>query len=344
MPTPPRFRILPKLLMMSSDREPQTTKVFFREAIARALREEMRRDETIIVLGQDVGAFGGSYKEFMGLHKEFGKMRVWNTPVAEAAMIGLGVGAAASGMRPIVSITYMDFLMLGLDPLVNYAAKARYKTGGQLRVPLIVKVTAGAKGQGVAHSQCLESWLMAVPGLKVVAPSTPADAYGLLKSALQEDGPIVYIDHKRLFQTPGHVPAEEYVTPLGQACVRRTGTDLTIVTHSYMTSVALDAADRLAKHGISCEIIDLRTLMPLDMPTICASVVRTRALLTVEEGQATCGVGAEVAFRVREAVGSVLVGRLGALPAPVSSNPILETACIPDAKRVISATRQLLAV
>src|SRR5579872_2822828 len=160
---------------MSSDAAPVTEKLFFREAIARALREEMRRDGKVILLGQDVGAFGGSYKEFVGLQQEFGPGRVRNTPVAEAAMVGLGVGAAAAGLRPLVSITYMDFLMLGLDPLVNYAAKARFKTGGQLRVPLVVKLTAGAKGQGVVHSQSFESWLMSVPGLRVVAPSNASD-------------------------------------------------------------------------------------------------------------------------------------------------------------------------
>src|SRR6202161_3498045 len=189
--------------------EAGTIKLFFREAIARAVHEEMAADERVIVLGQDVGAFGGSYKEFLGLHDQFGAARVRNTPVAEAAMVGLGVGAAAAGMRPLVSITYMDFLLLGLDPLVNFAAKARYKTGGQITAPIVVKVTAGAKVQRVAHSQCLESWLMGVPGLKVVAPSTPADAYGLIKSALQDDGPVVFVDHKRLFPTAGKVAMDE---------------------------------------------------------------------------------------------------------------------------------------
>src|SRR5579859_531502 len=190
---------------MSSEPASATQKLFFREAIARAVREEMRRDAGVIVLGQDVGPFGGSYKEFVGLFDEFGPARVRNTPVAEPTMVGLAVGAAAAGMRPLVSITYMDFLMLGLDPLVNYAAKARYKTGGQIKVPVVVKTTAGAKGQGVAHSQCIEAWLMGVPGLKVLAPSTPADAYGLLKSALRETGPVVFIDHKRLFPTAGEI-------------------------------------------------------------------------------------------------------------------------------------------
>lgn len=329
---------------MSSE-SPQVVKLFFREAIARAVREEMLGDESVIVLGQDVGRFGGSYKEFVGLFEQFGAARVRDTPVAEAAMIGLGAGAAAAGMRPLVSITYMDFLMLGLDPLVNFAAKAHFKTGGQLSVPMVVKTTAGAKGQGVAHSQCIEAWIMGVPGLKVVAPSTPADAYGLMKSALREPGPVVFVDHKRLFPTAGEVAAHEHAVPIGKALVRRSGKDVTIVTHSYMTRIAVEAAEQLAAENISCEVVDLRTLAPLDLTTICESVARTGALLTLEEGQTTCGVGAEVAFRVRETLGATgiaRVARLGALAAPVSSNPVLEAACLPDAERVVQAVRRLL--
>jgi pyruvate dehydrogenase E1 component beta subunit len=317
-------------------------KVFFREAIARALREEMARDPSVILLGQDVGDFGGSYKEFTALRSEFTAARVRDTPVAEAAMIGIGAGAAAFGMRPVVSITYMDFLMLGLDPLVNYAAKARFKTGGLLRVPLVVKTTAGAKGQGVAHSQCLDSWVMSVPGLKVVAPSTPADAYGLMKAALREEGPVIYIDHKKLFQTPGMLDPQEHLVPIGSALIRRPGRDLTIVTHSYMTTIALDAAQKLEGESLSCEVIDLRSLSPLDMETVNKSVARTGALLCLEEGQITCGVGAEVALRVFEALGPVRWARIGPLPAPVSSNPVLESACIPDAARVMTAARRLI--
>ncbi len=175
---------------MSGNVQEPIERMFFREAIVRAMREEMTRDDRIFVLGQDVGAFGGSYREFDGLFAEFGASRVRDVPVAEAAMVGVGVGAAAAGYRPLVSITYMDFMMIGFDPLINYGAKLRYKTGGQLTAPVVVKTTAGAKGQGVAHSQCIEAWLMSVPGLKVVAPSTPADACGLLKTALREDGPV----------------------------------------------------------------------------------------------------------------------------------------------------------
>jgi pyruvate/2-oxoglutarate/acetoin dehydrogenase E1 component len=245
-------------------------------------------------------------------------------------------------MRPLVSITYMDFLMLGLDPLVNFAAKARFKTGGQLSVPMVVKTTAGAKGQGVAHSQCIEAWIMGVPGLKVVAPSTPADAYGLMKSALRETGPVVFVDHKRLFPTAGEVAVREHAVPIGKALIRRHGQDVTIVTHSYMSRIALESAENLAAENVSCEIVDLRTLAPLDLTTVCESVARTGALLTLEEGQTACGVGAEVAFRVREELGELRVARVGARAAPVSSNPVLEAACLPDAVRVAEAIHRLL--
>jgi pyruvate/2-oxoglutarate/acetoin dehydrogenase E1 component len=327
---------------MSSETAPKTKKLFFREAIARAMAEEMSRDSKVILLGQDVGAFGGSYKEFVGLLERFGPDRVRDTPVAEAGMIGVGVGAAAVGLRPVVSITYMDFLMLGLDPLVNYAAKARFKTGGQITVPVVVKTTAGAKGQGVAHSQCIESWLMAVPGLKVVAPATPADAYGFMKSALRDNGPVLYVDHKRLFPTAGEVPTQETLTPFGRVAVRRAGNHVTIVSHGYMTRVTLDAAEELAKFDVSCEVIDLRSLAPLDIAAIAASAERTGALVTVEEGQLTCGVGAEICFQVRERLESVRVARVGALPAPVSSNPVLEAACLPNVDRLVGVVNQLL--
>jgi pyruvate dehydrogenase E1 component beta subunit len=327
---------------MSTEAAPRTERLFYREAIARAVREKMTDDERIFILGQDVGAFGGSYREFDGLFAIFGPERVRDTPVAEAAMVGIGVGAAAAGYRPVVSITYMDFIMLGLDPLVNYGAKLRYKTGGQLTAPVVVKTTAGAKGQGVAHSQCIEAWLMSVPGLKVVAPSTPADAYGLMRAALEETGPVVFVDHKRLFPIPGDVPLEQASAPIGRAAVRRQGTDLTITTHSFMTRVALEAAETLSRLGVSCEVIDLRTLAPLDIETVTASVRRTNALLTLEEGQVICGVGAEVAAQVQSRLGPIRVARIGALPAPISSNPVLEAACVPTADRVVAAAQQLL--
>lgn len=317
-------------------------KLFFREAICRAVAEAMDEDERVILMGQDVAGFGGSYKEFVGLLDRFGPGRVRDTPVAEAAMIGMGVGAAAAGLRPLVSITYMDFLMLGLDPLVNYGAKARFKTGGQLTVPLVVKTTAGAKGQGVAHSQSIEAWLMSVPGLKVVAPSTPADAYGLMKTALTCDGPVVFVDHKRLFPTAGEVPVAARAIPFGQALVRRAGQDVTLATHSFMTRVALEAAERLAAQGVSCEVIDLRSLAPLDVETVARSAARTGRLITLEEGQLSGGVGVELIHRVCEITGPLVTGRIGARPAPISSNPVLEAAAIPDAELVVQIVLERL--
>lgn len=329
----------------SSAPEPETdagTRLYFREAIARALAEEMALDERVIILGQDVGAFGGAYKETLGLLDRFGAARVRNTSVAEAAIVGVAVGAAAAGLRPVACITYMDFLMLALDPLVNYGAKLRYKTGGQLHVPLVVKTTAGAKGQGVAHSQCLEAWLMNVPGLKVVSPATPADAYGLLKSAIRDEGPVVFVDHKRLFPLADLVPVGEAALPLGRATVRRHGRDVTITAFSYMTRLALEAAECLGQSGIDCEVIDLRSLAPLDLETLCASVAKTRALLTVEEGQPVCGVGAEILCSVQARVGPVACARLGARRAPISSNPILEAYCLPSTERIVAEVQALL--
>ena len=327
---------------MLNEQAATSTKVFFREANIRALREEMRQNPRVLISGQDVGAFGGSYREFEGLYQEFGAERVRDTPVAEAASIGIGVGAAAAGFRPLVSITYMDFLMLGFDPLINYAAKLRYKTGGLLTAPVVVKTTAGALGQGVAHSQCLEAYLMNVPGLKVVAASTPADAYGLMKTALRNDGPVVFIDHKRLFPIPGEVPDAETFIPFGKAMVRKAGTDVTISTHGFMVRVALEATEILESQGVSTEVIDLRSLAPLDLDTVATSVEKTGALVTLEEGQTACGVGAEVAARIYESIGIRRWARVGALPAPVSSNPVFEAACIPDAARVVNAIHLLL--
>ena len=327
---------------MSGDPPPSGERMFFREAIALAVGEAMRDDPRVVVIGQDVGAFGGAYREFDGLFADFGPGRVRDTPVSEAACVGVGVGAAAAGLRPLVSITYMDFILLGLDPLVNYGAKLRYKTAGALHAPVVVKTTAGAKGQGVSHSQCLEAWLMSVPGLRVVAPSNVADAYGLMAAALQADGPVVYVDHKKLFPLSGPAPRRGEVTPLGVAAVLRPGADLTLATHGYMVRIALEAAEDLAAQGIEAEVIDLRSLSPLDVDTISGSVARTGRLLTLEEGQVTSGVGAEVIARAQERLGPFPSRRVGALAAPVSSNPVLEAACIPDAARVAAAAATLV--
>jgi pyruvate/2-oxoglutarate/acetoin dehydrogenase E1 component len=317
-------------------------RLFFREAIARAIAEEMDRDARVILLGQDIAAHGGSYAETRGLFERFGSSRVRNTPVAEAVTVGLAAGAAAAGLRPLAFITYIDFLMLGLDPLVNYAAKLRFKSAGQLTAPMVVKATAGAKGQGPTHAQALDSWLMNVPGLTVLAPSTAGDAYGLLKTAIRSPGPVVYIDHKRLFPLGGEVPDFEELVPIGSAAVRREGRDITIVAHSYMSVVALEASRQLAVVGIDAEVIDLRSLWPIDWETLVNSVRRTGHALFVEEGQVVCGVGAELAFGLQERVSGLRVARLGARRAPVAASPELESYTIPNAQRIAQSAQRVL--
>jgi pyruvate dehydrogenase E1 component beta subunit len=317
-------------------------RLFFREAIARAIAEEMEREPRVLLLGQDIAEHGGSYAETRGLYERFGAARVRNTPVAEAATVGLAVGAAAAGLRPMAFITYVDFLMIGLDPLVNYAAKLEYKSAGQLHAPMVVKATAGAMGQGPTHAQSLDSWLMSVPGLTVLTPSTAGDAYGLLKTALRAPGPVVFIDHKRLFRLGGEVPASEMLIPAGSAAVRREGRDIALIAHSYMSVVTLEAARLLAGEGIEAEVIDLRSLWPVDWGTLEASVRRTGCALFIEEGQVVCGVGAELAFQLNERLPGLHVARLGARRVPVSASPVLEAYAIPDAPRIAESARQLL--
>jgi acetoin:2,6-dichlorophenolindophenol oxidoreductase subunit beta len=318
------------------------SKLFFREALARAIGEEMQRDPHLFLLGQDIAQHGGSYGETRGLFERFGPARVRNTPVAEAMTLGLAAGASAAGLRAMAFITYLDFLMLGLDALVNYAAKLSFKSAGALTAPMVVKATAGAKGQGPTHAQSIESWLMNVPGLTVLAPSSAGDAYGLLKTALRAPGPVVFIDHKKLFPLGGVVPEQEELIPVGRAIVRRAGRHLTLVAHSYMSVLALQAAEALAQSGIEAEIIDLRSLWPIDWDTLADSAARTGNVLVVEEGQVVCGVGAELAFGLHERIAGLKVARLGARRAPVSSSPVLEAYTIPDAHAIVQAARRLV--
>jgi len=317
-------------------------RVFFREALSRAIAEEMEREPRLFLLGQDIAGHGGSYAETRGLFERFGPARVRNTPVAEAMTVGFAAGAAAAGLRAMAFITYLDFLMLGLDALVNYAAKLRFKSAGQLTAPMVVKATAGAKGQGPTHAQCIESWLMNVAGLTVLAPSTAGDAYGLLKSALRAPGPVVFIDHKKLFPYGGIVPEQEELIPIGTAAVRRVGRHLTLVAHSYMSVLALEAATQLAVSGIEAEVIDLRSLWPIDWDSLTISARHTGHLLVVEEGQVVCGVGAELAFGLRERVPELRVARLGARRMPVAASPALEAYAIPDVQAIVCAAQALL--
>jgi pyruvate/2-oxoglutarate/acetoin dehydrogenase E1 component len=314
-------------------------------AITSTLAEAMRADDRVFVLGEDV-AEGGPYTATAGLAEEFGAGRVLNTPISEAAITGVAIGAAQSGMRPVLEIMFIDFITLALDQLVNGAAKAHFMSGGQLTVPLVLRTQGGAGQRGAAqHSQSLESWLTHVPGLKVVMPSTPADAAGLLLSAIADPNPVVFIENKRLYFRTGDV-AEQMDVPIGRAVTRREGGDVTIVALSAMVDEALAAADILAADdGVEAEVIDPRTLVPLDLDAIVASVERTGRLVVAHEAVEHGGVGGEIAARVQAVAFDRLdapVERVGAPFAPIPFSPPLEDAYLPDAAAIVAAARRTL--
>jgi pyruvate/2-oxoglutarate/acetoin dehydrogenase E1 component len=314
-------------------------------AITSTLAEAMRADDRVFVLGEDV-AEGGPYTATAGLAEEFGAGRVLNTPISEAAITGVAIGAAQSGMRPVLEIMFIDFITLALDQLVNGAAKAHFMSGGQLTVPLVLRTQGGAGQRGAAqHSQSLESWLTHVPGLKVVMPSTPADAAGLLVSAIADPNPVVFIENKRLYFRTGDV-AEQMDVPIGRAVTRREGGDVTIVALSAMVDEALAAADILAADdGVEAEVIDPRTLVPLDLDAIVASVERTGRLVVAHEAVEHGGVGGEIAARVQAVAFDRLdapVERVGAPFAPIPFSPPLEDAYLPDAAAIVAAARRTL--
>lgn len=317
----------------------------YREALGDALREELGRDPGVLILGEDV-AVGGPFGVTKGLAEEFGQNRVINTPISEGTVVGLAVGAALLGARPVVEVMFTDFITLAMDQLVNHAGKLHYMSGGQLRVPLTVRVQGGALGGwGAHHSQCLEAWFQHIPGLRVVIPATPADAKGLLKSAIRDDNPVLFVEHRGLYASRGEVPGGDHLVPLGVAAIRRPGQDVTLLALSRMVSVALEAAEELAAQGISVEVIDPRSLTPLDLDTIVASVKKTGRLVVVHEAVATGGVGAELAARVQEAAFDYLdspILRVGAPFAPVPASLELEKLYVPGAARVASAVRDTL--
>ena len=314
-------------------------------ALNRALADEMRRDPRVMVLGEDV-AEGGPYGATRDLAEEFGERRVRNTPISEATVTGIAIGAALSGWRPVVEIMFIDFITLALDQLVNQAAKARYMSGGQLRVPLVLRTQGGAGARsGAQHSQSLEAWLVHVPGLKVVMPSTPADAAGLLQAAIRDDDPVVVVEHKTLYYRKGEVP-DDALVPLGRAAVRRSGRDVTIVATSRMVDEALTAAETLAAEGIEAEVIDPRTLQPLDVDTLVASVARTGRCVVAHEAVTTGGFGAEVASLVQQEALDRLeapVLRVGAPFAPVPASPPLEDTYLVGAAQIADAVRRAMA-
>lgn len=318
----------------------------YREAVCRALDEEMSRDENVIFFGEDVAKAGGVFKVTPGLYEKYGPSRVRDTPISEAAIVGAGVGAAVTGLRPVVELMFVDFAAVTLDQIINQAAKLRFMSGGQIKVPLTIRAAQGA-GAGFAsqHSQCCEAWFMHAPGLKVAVPSNPADALGLLKTAIRDDNPVVFLEHKFQYAERGEVPDEEHILPFGVANVVRQGTDVTIVAVQRMVAAALSAADELVKEGITCEVIDPRTLVPLDMDTILNSVKKTGRLITVEEAVHAGGWGAEVATQVTDKAiwyleGPVIRVTMGAGIIPFSGP--LEEAMIPDKKRVIEAARRAM--
>jgi acetoin:2,6-dichlorophenolindophenol oxidoreductase subunit beta len=323
---------------------PETTYV---KAITSTLADAMRADDRVFLLGEDV-VEGGPYTATAGLAHEFGAERVVNTPISEAAITGVAIGAAQSGMRPVLEIMFIDFITLALDQLVNGAAKAHFMSGGQLTVPLVLRTQGGAGYRGAAqHSQSLESWLTHVPGLKVVMPSRPIDAAGLLASAIADPNPVVYIENKTLYFRKGEVPEPVVPVPIGKAATRREGSDVTIVALSRLVDDALAAADRLAaEDGIEAEVIDPRTLVPLDLEAILESVKGTGRLVVAHEAVEHGGFGAEIAAQVQSAAFDFLdgpVGRVGAPFAPIPFSPPLEDAYLPGVDEVVAAVRELLA-
>jgi len=310
----------------------------YREALRSALQEEMRRDERVFVVGEEVGRYGGAYAVTKGLFEEFGARRMIDTPISEAATVGLGVGAAVTGLRPVVELMYVDFIGLAMDQIANQMAKLRYMTGGQIRVPMVLRMQGGTgRSAGAQHSQSLEALLAHIPGLRLVMPATPADAKGLLKSAIRSDDPVVFIEHKALYGTKGEVPDGEYLVPFGHARVAREGSEVTIVAYSRMVHYALEAAEKLEKEeGVSAEVVDLRTLNPLDMATVLDSVRKTGRALVVSEAHRTCGFAAELASRIMEGCFGSLkkpVARVTAKDVPVPAT-LLEKLSIPDSEEI----------
>lgn len=322
-------------------------KLTIRAAINEALRQEMRRDPNVYVIGEDVGIFGGCFGVTAGLIDEFGPERVVDTPITESAIVGNSLGAAATGLRPVAEIMFMDFVGVTMDQIFNQAAKMRYMFGGKAKIPMVIRMPCGAGGSAAAqHSQSLEAWFMHVPGLKVVAPSTAYDAKGLLISSIRDDNPVIFVEHKFIYDIEGEVPEEIYTVPLGKADVKREGDDVTVVATMAMVYKALEAAEELAKEGISVEVVDPRTLQPLDNETIINSVKKTHKVVVVHEAVKFAGPGAEIAAMIAEEAFDYLdapVKRVGAPFTPVPFSPVLEQAYIPSTEKIIAAIREVVA-
>jgi pyruvate/2-oxoglutarate/acetoin dehydrogenase E1 component len=319
----------------------------YAQALNEALREEMRSDPRVFLMGEDIGLHGGIFRVTKDLMQEFGHERVRDTPISESGFVGLGVGAAMAGMRPVVELLFMDFALVAADQIVNQAAKLRYMSGGTVSVPLVIRTQqGGGRGNGAQHSQSFESWFAQVPGLITVAPATPADAKGLLKSAVRAGNPVMFIEHKLLYNTKGEVPEGEYTIPIGEAEIKRWGRDITIVSYSRTLLFALEAAEVLAKNGIEAEVVDLRTISPLDIDTVIQAVKDTGRLLVVHESHEACGLGAEIIAQVYEKIPDVLVSparRLGAKHVPIPVAESMEDHVLPQVADIIRAVDDMLA-
>ncbi|MFJ8778594.1 alpha-ketoacid dehydrogenase subunit beta [Streptomyces sp. NPDC102476] len=321
--------------------------ITYREAVAEGIAREMRRDPSVVCLGEDIGEAGGVFKTTAGLLKEFGRERVWDTPISEQAIVGAAMGAAMTGMRPVAEIMFSDFLACCWDYLANEIPKVRYMTGGQVTVPLVVRTAnGGGLGFGAQHSQATENWALTVAGLKIAAPSTPADVVGMMAAAIRSDDPVVFFEHKGLLATKGPPPPPDHVVELGRAAVVREGADVTLVALASMVPVALTASERLAQEGIGVEVVDLRSLVPLDMASVLASLGRTSRLVTVEENPYQGGWGATLVSVVADEGFALLdapVRRVAAECVPLPFADVLEEQVIPTVDKVVAAVRSLAA-
>lgn len=314
------------------------------QALNEALRQEMARDDRIFVIGEDIAHYGGTFKVTDGLLAEFGPRRIVGAPISENAIVGTAVGSALAGMRPVAEIMFSDFMTCGMDQTINYAAMSTYACGGQIRLPLVIRTTTGHHG-GPQHSKTLEAWIAHVPGFKVVFPSTPYDAKGLLRSAIHDDNPVMMFESRHMYGRKGPVPEEPYDVPIGQADLKREGDALTIVTYGFMAAHALEAAEMLARDGIAVEIVDLRTLSPLDTRTVFRSVRKTGRLLIVHDAWRNCGLGAEIASTVYEEMFGELsqpIQRLAHLDVPHPYSPALEDVVRPNRDKIAAAVRNML--
>jgi pyruvate dehydrogenase E1 component beta subunit len=318
----------------------------YRDALKQAMTEEMNRDENVFLMGEEVAEYNGAYKVSQGMLEQFGPHRIVDTPISEEGFAGIGIGAAMVGLRPIIEFMTFSFSLVAIDQVVNNAANMRYMSGGQLAVPIVFRGPSGMAGSlGATHSHRLEAWYASIPGLTVILPGTPADAKGLLKSAIRSDDPVVFMEHEVLYHEKGEVPEGEYLVPIGKADIKRPGSDVTLITYSRSLKTTLAAAEKLAEENIDAEVIDLRTIRPLDLDTLLASVVKTHRAVIVEEDWPYCGLGAGISDRITRSIFDELdapILRVASKDAPIPYNKGLETSRLPSVERVVAAVHSVL--